>query len=293
MTRYGHFIRLLALLSLVFAGLVLTTLVSILLLLAGGATVPDIMDMSRLGTSAFTPGMTRVLLAAQHLLVFILPGVVFAILFYRPAYWKGLGLGITPQVNHLLLGILFLVAAYPLVNLSFLVNESFPLPSWAMDLEGQAEETLRAILQMDSIWIFLFNLVIISILPGIGEELIFRGIVQKELSAIVRSPVAGIWLAAFIFSAIHMQFEGFLPRMTLGVVLGYLYHWTGNLWVPIVAHAFNNGVQIALIYFTGMDISQVDEQSSQLEWWMLPLSIGIMYFLTLRILKSNRVADTI
>jgi membrane protease YdiL (CAAX protease family) len=89
-----------------------------------------------------------------------------------------------------------------------------------------------------------------------------------------------------------MQFEGFLPRMTLGVVLGYLYYWTGNLWVPIIAHAFNNGVQVALIYFTGMDISQVDEQSNQLEWWMLPLSIGIMYYLAQQIAKSKRIADT-
>jgi hypothetical protein len=104
--------------------------------------------------------------------------------------------------------------------------------------------------------------------------------------------VAAIWIAAFIFSAIHLQFEGFLPRMVLGAVLGYLYYWTGNLWVPIIAHAFNNGVQVILIYVTGMDLSNFDEESSdQLQWWMIPLSIIIMYLIYNSILKNRKVLE--
>jgi len=79
--------------------------------------------------------------------------------------------------------------------------------------------------------------------------------------------------------------------MVLGAVLGYLYYWTGNLWVPMIAHAFNNGIQVALIYFTEMDISTFDEKNSdQLQWWMLPLSIGVMYLIYVSILK-NRMAS--
>ena len=92
--------------------------------------------------------------------------------------------------------------------------------AWADKFESQAEDTLKAILTMNTPVIFIFNLIIIAILPGIGEELIFRGILQKQIGLLFKSPVAAIWIAAFIFSAIHLQFEGFLPRMALGAVLG-------------------------------------------------------------------------
>jgi membrane protease YdiL (CAAX protease family) len=187
------------------------------------------------------------------------------------------------------LGILFLLAAYPLVNLGFLVNEAIPLPSWAMNFEDQAEDTLKAILDMKTPILLIANLIIIAVLPGIGEELIFRGILQKQVGLMLKNPIAAIWIAGFIFSAIHLQFEGFLPRMALGVVLGYLYYWTQNLWVPIIAHAFNNGIQVIVIYYTGIDATALDEESSnQLQWWMIPLSVVVMYFIYSTIIKSRK-----
>ena len=192
------------------------------------------------------------------------------------------------------LGTFFLIVAYPIVNLSFLANEAIPLPEWAKMFESQAEDTLMKILPMPTPFIFLVNLVVIAILPGIGEELIFRGVLQKEIGLMARNPVLAIWIAAIIFSAIHLQFEGFLPRMVLGVVLGYLYYWTGNLWVPMLAHAFNNGIQILLIYITGMDISTFDEKSSdQLQWWMIPLSIVLMYFISTAIRKNSKALEQV
>ena len=108
----------------------------------------------------------------------------------------------------------------------------------------------------------------------------------------LKNPIIAIWISAIIFSAIHLQFEGFLPRMVLGVVLGYLYHWTGNLWVPMLAHAFNNGIQIVLIYATGMDVTTFDEKSSdQLQWWMLPISIVLMYFISTAIYKNRNLRE--
>jgi uncharacterized protein len=137
--------------------------------------------------------------------------------------------------------------------------------------------------------LLIANLIIIAVLPGIGEELIFRGILQKQVGLMLKNPIAAIWIAGFIFSAIHLQFEGFLPRMALGVVLGYLYHWTQNLWVPIIAHAFNNGIQVIVIYYTGIDATSLDEESSnQLQWWMIPMSVAVMYFIYSTILKSRK-----
>lgn len=292
MTSYDHFIRLLVLIGFLLGGLLLTTFFSGLLMLASGMGIAEITDMAQSGLAELSPGLTRGLLATQHLMVFILPGLMFGLVFYQGKFLNGLDLALHPGWHLSILGIFFLLAAYPLVNLSFLVNESIPLPAWANTFESQAEDTLKAILTMDTPLIFIFNLIIIAILPGIGEELIFRGILQKHIGLLFKSPVAAIWIAAFIFSAIHLQFEGFLPRMVLGAVLGYLYYWTRNLWVPIIAHAFNNGVQVVLIYVTGMDITNFDEESSnQLQWWMIPLSITIMYLIYTSLLKNRKVLE--
>jgi membrane protease YdiL (CAAX protease family) len=289
MTKYDHFIRLIALGGFIIAGLILTTLLSGLLLILDGYSLQEIQEMGQYGGVSLSTSVTRILLICQHLLIFILPALIAGFIFYRSKIWNGLLLNQSPGWNLTLLSLFFLLAGYPLVNLSFMVNETLPLPDWALLLEDQARDTLEAILTMETPWIFLLNLIIIAILPGIGEELIFRGLIQKELQSIFKSPIAAIWVTGFLFSAIHFQFEGFLPRMVLGVILGYLYHWTQNLWVPIIAHAVNNGMQVILLYVTDMEIDDVEQQGSgQLTWWMLPLSIGLMYWLALRIHKNRK-----
>ncbi len=288
MTRYDHFKRLILLLGLILGGLLLTSVVSAFLMLGAGFSLSEVMEMTQTGTLELSPDLTRALLASQHLLFFIAPALAFGLIIYRSKFMSGLDLHINPGLLLSVLGILFLIAAYPIVNLSFLANEAIPLPAWAQSFESQAEDTLKAILQMDTPIIFIINLLIIGILPGIGEELIFRGILQKQIGAMLKRPELAIWITAFIFSAIHLQFEGFLPRMVLGAVLGYLYYWTGNLWVPIIAHAFNNGVQVLMIYVTDIDLSTFDEQSSdQLKWWMVPLSLVVMYIIY-SFIKKNR-----
>jgi membrane protease YdiL (CAAX protease family) len=293
MTRYDHFLRLIVLVTFIVVGLVLTAIGTAVAMVMSGLSMEDVMNLQKSGTGGLGANTIRILLCIQHVFTFILPGLAFGIVFYRRNWLNGLRISEEPGWLMAILGIFFLVAAYPLVNLGFMVNSAIDLPQWAMNFESEAEETMKLILKMDTVWIFLANLFIIAILPGIGEELIFRGVLQKQLGFILKNKVVAIWIAAFIFSAIHLQFEGFLPRFVLGVVLGYLYYWTGNLWITMIAHAFNNGIQIILIYTTGMDISQVDETGSdQLQWWMIPLSIGVMYFLYTAILKyRNPVED--
>ena len=294
MSGYDHLIRLVVAIGLVLMGLVLTGIVSIVIMVSAGMSLTELMEMGQQSITDFTPGQTRLLLATQHLGTFVLPGLLFGVIYYRPRILHGMNLGINPGLPLAFFGILFLVAAYPLVNLSFLLNEAIPLPSWAISFEDQAADTLKAILAMDTFTIFLINLFLIAILPGIGEELIFRGILQKHIGGIIRNPIVAIWIAAFLFSAIHLQFEGFFPRMVLGVVLGYLYYWTRNLWIPIIAHAFNNGIQVILIYAADVDLETFDEQSSnQLQWWMLPISIGFMYLIYHTIIKQRHKIEEI
>lgn len=292
MTGYDYFIRLVTIAGLAFIGMLGTAAVSAAILMMNGMSLTDMLNISQTGMEGMTGGMVRGLLAAQHLCVFIFPSLVFGFIFYRSKLFSGFDLTRTPGLALCFLGILFLIVSYPLVNLSFLLNEALPLPSWAGDFESQAEETLKTILEMNSPFGFLINLLVIAILPGIGEELIFRGIAQKHIGGWLKNPVVGIWIAAFIFSAIHMQFEGFFPRMILGAILGYLYYWTKNLWVPIIVHAFNNGIQVILIYATGMDVTAFEEQGSdQLKWWMIPLCVGAMYFIYRSIIKNRVIVE--
>lgn len=288
MTGDNHFLKLVVMVGLALAGMILTAVASGIILLISGMEVRDLLVMSEKGMEGMSAGLIRSLLAVQHLMMFIVPSVLFGLLFIGKKLLHGFDLAITPGIKSAVLGILFLMAAYPLVNLSFMLNEAMPLPSWAGDFENQAEETLKAILKMDTPLIFILTLMLIAILPGIGEELLFRGIVQKHVAGWLKNPIAGIWISAFIFSAIHMQFEGFLPRVVLGAILGYLYHWTKNLWVPIIAHAFNNGIQVVLIYSMDMDLdSFAEEGSDQLQWWMIPLSVVAMYFIFTAVQKSR------
>jgi len=217
MRGYDYFIRLIILIGLVLFGLLVTALLSASLLMISGLSMTDILKLSEMGMEGLSAGLIRALLATQHLFVFILPGLAFGFIFYQSRILQGFDLAKNPGWVLSFLGIIFLLASYPLVNLSFLLNEAVPLPAWAGEFENQAEETLKSVLEMKSPLIFLFNLVLIAILPGIGEELIFRGIVQKHVGGILKNPIAAIWISAFIFSAIHLQFEGFLPRVVLGL----------------------------------------------------------------------------
>ncbi|HUR30129.1 MAG TPA: type II CAAX endopeptidase family protein [Saprospiraceae bacterium] len=292
MTGYDHFLKLLILIGFIIGGILLTAAFSFLILMSSGMSMMEIAQLSDTGMQELPAGLMRGLLTVQHLSIFILPGLAFGYVVYKADIWKGLSLSKFPSLGLIILGIVFLLTAYPIVNLSFLLNESIPLPSWANDFENQAAETLKTILQMNSPIIFLINLLLIAILPGVGEELLFRGIVQKHIGGWLKNPVVAIWISAFIFSAIHMQFEGFFPRLCLGAILGYLYYWTNNLWVPIITHAFNNGIQVVLIYSMDLDLDAFEQEGSdQLQWWMIPLSVAGMYLLYRLIIKNRNVIE--
>jgi membrane protease YdiL (CAAX protease family) len=292
MTRLDHLIRLLIILGLVIMGLFITAALSMFVFMLSGISLSEASAMSQEGITDLPASTIRALLFIQHAFGFILPAILFAIFTYQRSSLTGLDLKRFPSLPLIGLAILFMVAAYPLVPLTMELNEIIPLPSWATNMEDAAADILDKIIVMDSPFIFLINLFLIAVIPGIGEELIFRGIIQKHLGGLLKNPVLAIWLAAFIFSAFHMQFEGFLPRLVLGAVLGYLYFWTKNLWVPIIVHAFNNGIQIIIAYTVETDVSVIDKKATDLlSIWMIILCIAAMYFIHKAILKTTHAIE--
>jgi membrane protease YdiL (CAAX protease family) len=119
-----------------------------------------------------------------------------------------------------------------------------PLERLMREMEDAAMETVAKMLGEKGLLPLLVNLTVIAVAAGVCEEFLFRGAILSILGRKIRNPHAVIWIVAIIFSAIHFQFYGFVPRMLLGAFLGYLLYWTKSIWAPILAHFLNNAVAV-------------------------------------------------
>jgi membrane protease YdiL (CAAX protease family) len=141
------------------------------------------------------------------------------------------------------------ITSIPLVALSAYLNQLIPLTDWMKSTELQMSEMIEKMLNFQSVSDLIIAIIVIAVIPAIAEEWVFRGIVQKQLIGLMRNKWIGLIIASLFFSAIHMQFQGFLPRLVLGLILGFIYMVTGNLWYSILMHFFNNGFQVIGAYF--------------------------------------------
>lgn len=152
----------------------------------------------------------------------------------------------SPPYLLLIAGALMFISM-PLLELSILVNLKMQLPEvlagveeWMKAKELQMEQLTHLLLSTTTYNGLAINLLMIAVLPAIGEELLFRGVLQNIFQRWTNNPHWAIWIVAILFSAIHMQFYGFLPRMLMGAFFGYLYYWGKSIWLPIFAHFVNN-----------------------------------------------------
>lgn len=159
---------------------------------------------------------------------------------------------------------------------------------WARASEDKNSGVIKFLTKFTTPARFLAGLFVVAVTPAIAEELFFRGVVQRNLVQWF-SPHAGIWLAAAVFSAIHMQFFGFFPRFLLGLVLGYLYQWSGNILVSMTAHFTQNAFQLVLLYLQQRHVITLDLDSdkSTASWPLAllsaALSLGLLYYLHQRL----------
>jgi membrane protease YdiL (CAAX protease family) len=176
-----------------------------------------------------------------------------------------------------------LIAAVPVINFLGELNSRMVLPDWLAGLEQQikaseeeAGKLTEKFLQINSVMQFIYAMVMIAVLPALGEELLFRGILQRIFSEWSRNKHTGVWATAILFSAMHMQFYGFVPRMLLGVMLGYLYFWSGSLWLPILAHFINNGAAVIATYLYRQHSISVNPDTIGTEQDYLSLLISVV-----------------
>lgn len=226
----------------------------------------------------------RIITLINHLTTFLLPAVLTALFVYKRQWIQQLILHRNPDGINVVFGTLFIVFSFPLAQFIYHLNRQIPLPEWAMSMESSSAELLKGLLVMNTPSELIFNLVIIALIPAIGEELVFRGFVQKKLEAYFRNPILSIWVTAVIFSAIHLQMQGFFPRVLLGAILGYLLYWTNNLWIPIIAHFVNNAMQVLAQYYFSAQFDELEIGGpDSLHWSVTLISfllvLGIGYYL--------------
>jgi membrane protease YdiL (CAAX protease family) len=196
--------------------------------------------------------------------LFILPPFLLAFLFT----WKvGPYLYLRHKASTIsfLLTILIMFAAIPLINWMGSLNALMKLPEalsgierWMKNAEEAGAKVTKAFLDMHSISELLVNFFIVALLPAFGEELLFRGALFRILKRLTQNGHAAIWISAILFSAMHMQFYGFLPRLMMGVFFGYLVLWSGSLWLPVTAHLTNNGAAVLMAYCNNKDILKIN-----------------------------------
>ena len=218
------------------------------------------------------------ILAINHLSTFLLPVLVLLSLLYYNKWTSIVKLTTPTNIGLLILGVFWLLLSYPFIEWLYTVNKAIPLPQWMNTMEDSTNEIVINLLGTPDIGLLFLNLLVMAILPALGEELVFRGVVQPNLIKMVSNYHIAIWITAFIFSAIHMQFQGFLPRMVLGALLGYLSFWSKNLWFPIIAHFFNNAIQVVAFFIVKKNNIEID-LNNNFEFPIYILIISLILFL--------------
>ena len=180
---------------------------------------------------------------------FVVPSIGFSALAANNK-WNYLAVNQFPKVLPFLAAVFMVLVSIPFINYMGEWNSKLPFPQWVYDSEKEAEGVMNAFLNFNTISALLFNLFMMALLPAIGEEFLFRGLIQKLLVNITRNKHIAVWGSAIIFSAFHMQFLGFFPRMILGAMFGYMVLESGNLWFSIAGHFTNNAMAVIITYLT-------------------------------------------
>jgi membrane protease YdiL (CAAX protease family) len=238
----------------------------------------------------------------QSVGVFIIPSFILAFIFHGN-YGEYLKLKNSPHVICMILAILSIIISIPVINYFSYLNSNIDLPDFMgiledkiIDMENEANFLMESFLHTLTIKGFILNIIMICVLPSLGEELLFRGIFQQLFIEWTKNIHIGILLGAFFFSFIHFQFFGFLPRLLLGIYFGYLFAWSRTIWLPIIAHFTNNAFAVVYYYISGSNIghSKIENLgASEEDFIFLALSIFLSFTLifSIYIITRSRVIN--
>lgn len=274
------YLQMCMLLAYALLGFVVSVILAVVLIygIYGAEALNSIMTMDSSGV--YGRGPLQVVLIASSLGFFLVPPILLALTEQK----KVSGFYGLKQPDLKLLGVVFLImlVSMPIMEWTASLNQKMTLPDvvkpleqWMKEKEDAAMQTTLLLLKMNSIKDLLLNLFMIAMLPAIAEELMFRGGIQRTLTRIFRNPHVAIWTAAIVFSAFHLQFYGFLPRLLLGAGFGYIYYYSGNMWYAILGHFLNNAYAVCAAWYmqkNNLPLSATDS-TIDIAWYGYAISV--------------------
>jgi hypothetical protein len=298
-TAYPILIQFLFLILLAIAGAVVFTILSLVVWFLASNEPVNLATMTGNDPMLMDLNLLRALQIGSSVGLFIAAPIVFSyVLETKPKKYLYFDTPLKPIL--FLITFALVLCALPLLEFTAVINQNLNLPAalqdlevWMKNSEEQAALLTKKLLQMNNLGDLTINLIMIAVIPAIGEELFFRGGLQNILGQWFKNHHAAIWVTAIIFSSIHMQFYGFLPRMLLGVLFGYLLVYSKNMWLPILGHLINNGTAVVMAYVfqkQGKSLDSLDETNSFNNTGYLisaVLTIVLLYFF-FKLAKSDK-----
>ena len=261
-----------------------------------GIGLSDLLTISADHTNPRALPLLRYLQSVQSVGLFILPSLAAGYLFTGDGI-SFAGLHKRGRVGSYLITLFLIVAMTPFINWTIGLNESMKLPSflasieeWMTDMEQQAIGLTNMFMSVETVGGLMINLLVIAVLPAIGEELLFRGVGQRLLNDWLKNIHVAIFLSALAFGILHLQFYGLLPRTLLGIILGYMYYWSGSLWVPVFAHFMNNAGAVIITWLQGKEVLKPDAGTigSEGDFWVVGGSLFVTVFILIQFYRYNK-----
>ena len=241
------------------------------------------------------PELMRGMQFLQTLLIFLAPAIICAWL-YSDDYKEYLHADQPVYLPTAVWAAVSMIVVVPFLNLTYEFNQQMALPealrgleNWMKASEAEAGKLTDLLLDTKNISTIIFNFLAICVIAAISEEFMFRGLLQTIFGKAIRNPHLLIWLVAILFSAIHLQFYGFIPRMLLGAWLGYLMYYTKTIWIPVLAHFTNNFYGVALYYLfrdSPDKMQKIDAVGAGSTWWLAIASLALFLFCFTQLKKT-------
>jgi membrane protease YdiL (CAAX protease family) len=246
--------------------------------------------------------LTRIIQVFTSFLYIGMPALIVASIANRQPTAQ-LGFNTKANIRQVLIIILMVIAGFLLSGALSKLNEMIPIPKTAENyfrkLEDNYDEQVMFIGNMHSPLDFILSLIVLAVAPAIFEEMLFRGTLQKIIVSFTRNAFWGILITSIIFSVIHISYYGFLPRIFLGLMIGYIFYYSKNLWLSILAHFLNNAYSVTIIYMlsnSGKLTADKLNDSLPLYYGLIGGTVIFFLFVAFRresekILLKNEMAD--
>jgi membrane protease YdiL (CAAX protease family) len=258
-----------------------------------GAKLNDIAALNE-NSSAAVVEANKIIQLISVIGIFLLPAIIVPLLIFKASPIHFLSLNRRTPLMLFIMALLAYFALIPLLEWTIKLNQEMHLPAslkaledTMRSMEDRAGLATKKFLEMPKTSTFIFNIFLIALLPAIAEELFFRGMVQRTMFNWTRNIHLSIILTAILFSFMHFQFFGFLPRMLLGMLLGYLLYWSGDIRLPIFIHFTNNFSAVLASYISQKNHTDIDPDNMTLNPMLITFSILLGGFLLYLVYKGG------